>query len=199
MIADINGKHFGRLTVTEYLGLTPRKQAVWRAVCECGATVVVRAAELACGDTKSCGCLKAAVTRARNRAAAKHQRSRSPEYRSWRSMKDRCLNPNSKDWPRYGGRGIGVDSSWANDFSAFLNDMGVKPSPAHSLERKDVNGPYNAANCTWALPLDQAANRRSTRLVNGKPLAHWAREVGISPTAMYKRIKKYGSIHGANT
>ena len=58
----------------------------------------------------------------------------SPEYSSWHSMKQRCLNRNHPHFTYYGGRGITVDPAWMT-FSNFLADMGPKPTPRHSIER----------------------------------------------------------------
>src|SRR3990167_8717804 len=58
----------------------------------------------------------------------------SPTYRSWENMLNRCRNPRTPAYARYGGRGIGVCNRWM-DFAAFLNDMGERPSPKHSLDR----------------------------------------------------------------
>jgi hypothetical protein len=38
--------------------------------------------------------------------------------------------------------------------------MGPKPSPKHSLDRIDVNGPYAKDNCRWATAKEQAINKR---------------------------------------
>ena len=36
----------------------------------------------------------------------KHGMSNTPEYYAWSGAKDRCFNPNTQQWDRYGGRGM---------------------------------------------------------------------------------------------
>jgi hypothetical protein len=81
-----------------------------------------------------------------------------PEYRSWAMMMNRCRNPNADDWSHYGGRGITVCQAWL-EYTNFLRDMGRKPTPKHTLERKNNNGNYNKRNCYWATRQQQARNR----------------------------------------
>lgn len=89
-----------------------------------------------------------------------------PEYRSWRSMKTRCYNPNRPEYAHYGGRGIVVCDEWKNDFLAFYRDMGTRPSKLHSIDRIDVNGNYGPGNCRWATPWEQNRNQRTNKWVN---------------------------------
>lgn len=42
--------------------------------------------------------------------------------------------------------------------------MGQRPTPGHSLDRKDVNGPYAPDNCRWATRAEQQQNRRDSVL-----------------------------------
>lgn len=95
--------------------------------------------------------------------ATKHGRRHSTEYNTWAGMKMRCLNPNNPKYPRYGGRGITICAEWVADFGAFFNDMGPRPSPAHTLDRIDNDGNYEPSNCRWALPKAQSNNRSTTR------------------------------------
>jgi hypothetical protein len=60
--------------------------------------------------------------------------SRSSEYNSWALMKQRCLNKNRSDYKHYGGRDITIHSTWINDFPAFLDHIGKKPTIHHSLD-----------------------------------------------------------------
>lgn len=75
-------------------------------------------------------------------------------------MKRRCEPSNLKSAPYYSDRGIVVCERWASSFEAFLEDMGRKPSPQHSLDRIDNDGNYEPGNCRWATWSEQMRNRR---------------------------------------
>lgn len=79
----------------------------------------------------------------------------------WVDLIQRCTNPHAKEWDRYGGRGIKVDSRWARSFEAFLQDVGPRPDDNHSIERIDVNGPYTKSNVRWATNKEQNRNMRN--------------------------------------
>jgi hypothetical protein len=123
-------------------------------------------------------------------------KNKTSEYASWKAMKERCNNPNHTAYSRYGGRGITYDPSW-NSFEKFLEDMGPKENPKLELERIDNEKNYHKENCCWITHKEQTRNRggkRATRLYtfNEKTMciADWAKEVGISPQSMQKRLNK---------
>jgi hypothetical protein len=75
-------------------------------------------------------------------------------------MKQRCYNPNIKSYKDYGARGIIVCDRWLNSFTNFLEDIGLKPTPKHTLERIDNAGNYEPGDVKWATVKEQVDNQR---------------------------------------
>lgn len=183
------GMVFSRLTVVDYVGTVAyAKRYLCR--CTCGTETVVRAANLVSGDTKSCGCLR------RERASeGTHHLTKTPIWRIWSAMRERCSNPRNKRYPRYGARGIRVCERW-DSFENFYIDMGPRPSLKHTLERLDNDGHYCKENCTWATKSVQARNRRTTVRATfrgqTKAVADWCDELGLPYKKTISRISRQG-------
>ena len=83
----------------------------------------------------------------------------TPEYAAWNAAKHRCTNPHNKQWKDYGGRGI---KFLFTSFEQFIAELGPRPSPQHSLDRKNNDGNYEHGNVRWATKAEQLGNRRNT-------------------------------------
>lgn len=160
---DLTGQRFERLLV---LGRSAEKrgnctQAMWLCRCDCGKEIVTYGNTLRNGATKSCGCFS--VDHCRKNFST-HKMTGTPEHKAWSSMIKRVTNPSPKDAHRYAGRGITVCDWWL-EFENFYADMGPRPSPNHSVERKNNDGNYEPGNCRWATKLEQMGNRSNNRYV----------------------------------
>lgn len=185
---DLTGKRFSRLVaISPIHRIDPagRPQWLWICRCDCGGTATVRTGALANGNTRSCGCLALEVR-------TKHGGSSTPEFKIWTAMLQRCLNPKSDVYRRYGGRGITVCKRWFK-FENFIKDMGWRPTPDLSLERRNNNSHYTPANCYWATREQQENNKRTTRRLrfNGRTqsIAQWGREVGLHRSVIGTRLR----------
>jgi len=188
---DLVGKVFGRLTVVKYNG-TRKLMRWWDCLCICGTTRVLSTKSLR--KTKSCGCLRSTRNKERTGVAVTHGMTHSSGYYSWTGMKHRCLCPTNKDYHKYGGRGVSVHPEWL-DFAVFIKDMGPRPSTRHSIERLNLNGNYEPDNCEWALPKQQANNRRTSHIITyndlTKTLTQWADTLDTTEDVIRRRIYKY--------
>lgn len=162
----------------------------YNVVCVCGKGNKLTAQELK--KNISCGCCN------KYEHLSTHKLSKTSEYKSWQSMKDRCYNNNNHSFKDYGGRGIKVCDEWLDSFECFLNDIGKKPSKKHSIERLDVNKGYYKSNCVWATNKQQSNNRRCNYFLtyNGitKTRSEWADLIGVNVRTLASRCRANKSI-----
>jgi len=123
-----------------------------------------------------------------------HGLSKTPEYISWLAMRSRCFCKTNPCYNRYGGRGITVCKRW-DSFKNFYEDMGQKPSPEHTLERKNNNQNYSPKNCVWETRKVQAFNREVTLKIEGKDgrvqsAAAWEKELGFKDGIIKGRVRR---------
>lgn len=193
---DITGLVVGRLTVVRFSGMKPR--AMWLCRCECGKECEVATKYLTSERTVSCGCFRAEKSAERSKT---HGKTNTPEHIIWKHIRQRCTNENDKSFDRYGGRGIRMCQRWMESFEAFLEDMGERPSPYHSIERKDNDGNYEPLNCIWATKSVQSMNTRRTMRVEYRGETHKLLELcvsrGISNAVVRWRLKRGWTVEQA--
>lgn len=193
-IKDISGKRFGRLVVLSFSGreTTPcgSVKTTYECVCDCGEKIITKRSNLVNGYTKSCGCIVSEKLIDRN---TKHNMTKTPEYKTWQNMLNRCRNTNSKGYMHYGGRGIKVCKEWIEKFENFYNDMGDRPK-GMSIDRIDPDGNYSKSNCRWATNETQSKNKRKSWIIEYKgkslPLKDWSDLLGINYYTLHSRIHR---------
>jgi len=160
--------------------------------CYCGIIREVQLGLMRSGYSLSCGC---ATRQAVSRRQRTHGQKGTPEYRAWINMNYRChsVPPGGTGFDDYRGRGISVCERWRHSFEHFLADMGKRPSPQHSLDRIDVNGHYEPANCRWATVAEQNRNTRANWKItyNGETrcVSEWAALFGLNFFTLVKRLQ----------
>jgi hypothetical protein len=93
------------------------------------------------------------------------------EYGIWIMMHMRCEDPNHVAYKHYGGRGITVCAEWHKSspdglgFARFLEYIGPRPSPGHTIDRVDNDQGYKPFHegkrqVRWATAKEQRANQR---------------------------------------
>lgn len=184
MIRRLNlvGKRFGMWTVLHEVEKKSSRR-MYACRCDCGIEKAIDQTSLNIGTSTSCG--------RHNRNNLTHGLTQSPEYNVWSNMYTRCYNPNSKSYKDYGAKGISICNRWRT-FEHFYSDMGLRPSPIHSIDRIDNSKGYELDNCRWATPCEQANNRkRNVRIEhNGTihTLAEWSRITGIARSVLHTRL-----------
>jgi hypothetical protein len=184
------GDRYGRLVAVARVS-PPAVRVVWKFQCDCGAACEIRATHVRYGAVNSCGCLKAEVLLAR---ITTHGDTGSPEYKSWQAMISRCERQDNISYWNYGGRGISVCARWRSSFEYFLEDLGRRPSPTHSLDRfPNIDGNYEPGNVRWATRSQQVRNRRTTLFVDWRgqrmPLIEACEIEGVKYSTAHLRLR----------
>lgn len=113
-------------------------------------------------------------------------------YHVWNSMRDRCNNPNFRQYGDYGGRGISICDRW-DSFATFIEDMGPRPK-GYLIDRIDNDGNYTPENCRWVDRKTSQRNQRVTRWVEVEGKRHKAADLadiaGIKTDSIVDRAKQ---------
>jgi hypothetical protein len=156
-LIDLTNKQFGQLKVLRKASSRnpSNHDTLWLCECSCGNLHVTGSCNLRSGRSKSCGCKKNLHGEAN--PAYRHGMTSSPEHAAYRSARSRCTNPNVACYKEYGGRGITFNF---DSFEEWYAELGPRPTPEHSVNRIDNEGPYEPGNVKWATKAEQVANRR---------------------------------------
>jgi len=180
----------GKLTIVESVGKNVHGAYLWKCICECGVECVKSTNNLNSG-VKSCSASCGIAESNRNRA--RHGAYRTKEYQAWASIKQRCFNPDSTHYHRYGGRGITMHLEWVDNFEQFLADVGKAPE-GMTIDRIDNASNYEPGNVRWATRKEQSNNREVTlrTIVGGVELtlSQIADKYGINYMTLFQRHRR---------
>ena len=193
---DYTGKVFNNWRVLGPVSPSDSGRLRWKCLCVCGTIKDVLIASLKSNRSKSCGCI-GHKTRAEKKT--KHAMARTPTYKSWHAMLQRCEGKGGHD--SYKERGIVVCSFWQR-FENFYADMGTRPE-GKTLDRIDNTKGYFKENCQWATYKEQSNNRDNTVMVtvdnNTMPLMYALKKYNKSETCIRHRLRKGMSQQDAFT
>lgn len=159
---------------------------MWRCICSCGTEKIIMGSDLRAGKSRSCGC---ASRQLKSEKISTHGESRTRLYRIWKSMRNRCANPNSTGFEIYGGKGITVCPEWSS-YEAFREwALSNGYSSDLSIDRIENNLGYEPGNCRWATKQTQSENRGFVqRAPDGELWWHKAQKNNITQTAYRTRL-----------
>lgn len=185
-IKELAGIKYAYLTPIRPVGKCPSTRAtIWECRCDCGNLKNVSSGSLTSGNTKSCGCY------GKSRLIT-HGATGETEYAAWAAAKNRCTREKDANFHNYGGRGIAMWEGWINNYQAFIDHIGKKPTPKHSLDRINNERGYEPGNVRWATMKEQSNNvRRNLKYTyNGetKTLTEWCELFGRNFNTVRHRI-----------
>lgn len=188
---DITGQRFGKLVA---LNRAPPKngQNFWAFACDCGRQKSIRRSHVTAGRTTNCGC---------GSPSLRHGMAHTRVWQTWKSMKQRCNNPNTVAFHRYGGRGISYCSEWES-FEPFLQ-WATSAGYADNLEldRIDNDGNYTPENCQFISHRENSQKTGSVRMIQVGglmvPVAEAARRHGIEVSTLKTRLRRGWSMEDA--
>lgn len=198
---DLTGREFNYWTALYHIS-TMDIYTTWWCRCKCGVEKTVRAIHLTSNASRSCGCAPRA-TRTHGHGRRVNGKLCSKKYATWRYIKARCTDIKHKNYELYKGK---MDSRWL-DFRVFNQEVPDPPVPVKgvvwSIDRIDNNKGYEPGNVRWVTTAEQHRNQSNNRWITYKGevklLTDWAASLGMNPTTLHVRIRKYGLLVAFST
>lgn len=136
------------------------------------------------------------------RFATVHGMTHTRIYGVWCAMKERCSNPHTRSYARYGGRGISVCQEWMRSFPSFYEWARNNGYEEHlTIDRIDPNGNYCPENCRWVTTAQQNRNYSRNRFLtyNGETLClkDMAAKYGVNRATVEFRLKSGKTVEQA--
>jgi hypothetical protein len=189
MRENLIGMVFGTIKVLNF-SKVDRGHSLWNCVClKCNSIFVRDSYSLKI--THMNGCKKCGY----------HNQSHTRLYKTWQSMKTRCLNKRSRLYKWYGGRGISICDPWL-EFKSF-SDWALKSgyNDRLTIDRINVDSNYCPHNCRWVTNKVQSRNKTNTRWYTIKgielPLIDWCTIYKIGFQTVSARLHRGMSIEEA--
>jgi hypothetical protein len=185
------GEQFNDWTVKEQIPNHSKHGEMYRCVCRCGSSSIVRRSKLVDGLSKSC---RSCGRIRQSEKVKRHGLTDTPTWKSWSAMMNRASGGSNdhEKRRRYFNRGRIVVPP-LDIFESFLEHMGERP-PGTTLDRKDNDLPYQIGNLRWATSKEQCRNRSTNRILeyNGESLTavEWGERLGLTPETIAARINR---------
>lgn len=190
-LLDLTGSRFGKVVVLNRAEDRGR-QPYWRCRCDCGVVKDIRGAHLKAGKISSCGC---------GRGNFVHGMAHSRLWAVWKAMKQRCSNPNTTAFHRYGGRGITYTQEWETfpEFSKWAVAHGY--ADHLELDRIDNDGDYVPENCRFISHRENSRKTGSVTMIEFEgealPLFLLAERYGLERNTLKTRLRRGWSVQRA--
>lgn len=188
-------------TIIDHQPIKVKGKLHYKCRCVCGVEKTVYKGHLVTGASTACrvcsnikhGCAK----------RPRHTLERST-YSSYVNMCSRCNNVSTHKAAKcYQENPVKLCKRWVDGgFEVFLQDMGIKPSLSHSIDRIDNdNREYSPDNCRWATKKEQMVNTKSCRKLtyNGvtQTIKEWAEELNIPWATISNRVYRGCTVEDA--
>ncbi len=188
---NLVGRQFGKLKVIERAP-NQRKHIYYTCKCICGNLKNIRNDKLLNGQAVNCGCER------KKRNDNKYDTKNSRLYHVYIAMKQRCFNTKCKAYKNYGAKGISVCKEWTGEggfenFQKWAVENGYRYDAEwgeQTLDRINVTGNYEPANCRWLSIQAQQNNTTRNTILSCNGETHNLKEWSVIRNIKYSRILK---------
>jgi hypothetical protein len=197
---SVIGLKYERLTVTsepisKKVGIQYYK--IVSVVCDCGTIKEYDLSLLRRGKIQSCGCLRNEKSSQRMKNRKIHGLSEHPLNAIWRSMNNRCYNPNDISYCRYGAKGVTICDEWRTNFLSFYNwaiANGWEKGLQIDKDKIGTGKLYSPDTCIVLTRTENCWLRKSSRMIDyhgeSKSLAEWCNILNLKYDNVRARIQR---------